>query len=251
MYVWFGTICIGETQLCANLAQVGKDGNGMDDIILYHGSRGGIDGEIKPISRVRCDFGNGFYMGENEEQAKGLIVEDSSPILYTVKLKLSEISESCILRLNENDWIYAVLANRKRIKDFNKLHIADYWINELSKYDIVIGPIADDRMNEAMQRFSDYTLSDEGLNACLRYVNYGNQYVAKTEFACSKIEIISERAIIEDELDAVRKYSYEKRIEGRDIVSKMTIEYRNKGQYLDEILNSQRNIEMTRRHSVR
>lgn len=53
----------------------------MEDIILYHGSRGGIDGLIRPISRVRCDFGQGFYMGESEEQAKGLIVEDSVPIL--------------------------------------------------------------------------------------------------------------------------------------------------------------------------
>ena len=59
----------------------------MDDIILYHGSRGGLEGSIRPISRVRCDFGKGFYMGESEEQAKGLIVEDSSPVLYTMKLK--------------------------------------------------------------------------------------------------------------------------------------------------------------------
>ncbi len=219
----------------------------MDDIILYHGSRGGLEGSIRPISRVRCDFGKGFYMGESEEQAKGLIVEDSSPVLYTMKLKLSEISEDCILKLKGKDWIYAVLANRRRIKDFSKLRMADYWINELNKYDVVIGPIADDRMNEAMQRFSDYTLSDEGLNACLQYVNYGEQYVAKTAFACSKIEVISERAIKEDELDAVRKYSHEKRMEGRDIVSKMTIEYRNKGQYLDEIMKNQRNMEIRRR----
>ncbi len=53
-----------------------RAGMNMKDVILYHGSRGGIDGEIQPISRVRCDFGKGFYMGESEEQAKGLIAED-------------------------------------------------------------------------------------------------------------------------------------------------------------------------------
>ena len=42
----------------------------MKDKILFHGSRGGIDGNIKPISRVRCDFGKGFYMGEDSNQAK-------------------------------------------------------------------------------------------------------------------------------------------------------------------------------------
>lgn len=32
----------------------------MQDVILYHGSRGGIEGGIKPVSRERCDFGKGF-----------------------------------------------------------------------------------------------------------------------------------------------------------------------------------------------
>ena len=48
----------------------------MEDLILYHGSRGGLQGPIAPISRVRCDFGKGFYMGTNEIQAKFM---DSCP----------------------------------------------------------------------------------------------------------------------------------------------------------------------------
>ena len=46
-----------------------NDPNPYKDIILYHGSRGGIDGDIAPISRARCDFGQGFYLGEEEKQA--------------------------------------------------------------------------------------------------------------------------------------------------------------------------------------
>ena len=69
----------------------------MKDIILYHGSRGGIEGKIKPCSRPRCDFGQGFYMGENPQQVKGLVVEDMEPIFYTLKFKLSEIPENKIL----------------------------------------------------------------------------------------------------------------------------------------------------------
>ncbi|MCI8597874.1 MAG: DUF3990 domain-containing protein [Lachnospiraceae bacterium] len=35
-----------------------------DEILtLYHGSKSGIRGAISPISRERCDFGRGFYMG--------------------------------------------------------------------------------------------------------------------------------------------------------------------------------------------
>lgn len=29
-------------------------------ILLYHGSKSGIKGKIKPISRDKCDFGKGF-----------------------------------------------------------------------------------------------------------------------------------------------------------------------------------------------
>ena len=215
----------------------------MKDIILYHGSRGGLDGEIKPSSRVRCDFGKGFYMGEYEEQVKSLIVSDSSPVIYTLKLKLSEISEKQILNLSDKEWIHAVLASRRKVEEYDKLQLAQQWRSKLSKYDVIIGPIADDRMNEAMNRFSDYTLTDEGLAACLQYVNYGNQYVAKTEYACSKIEILAERQLYENELDSIRKYTDEKRKEGRDIISAVTIQYRNKGMYLDQIIQSQRNRE--------
>lgn len=96
----------------------------MEDIVLYHGSRGGIKGEIQPISRVRCDFGKGFYMGESQEQVKGLIADDTSPIFYTVKFKLSEIPMDRILVLDGMNWVYAVLANRKRIPEFNDLALA-------------------------------------------------------------------------------------------------------------------------------
>ena len=37
----------------------------MGQIILYHGSKSGIKGEIKPISRELCDFGSGFYIVTN------------------------------------------------------------------------------------------------------------------------------------------------------------------------------------------
>lgn len=56
-----------------------------EKIILYYGSRGGIEGGIEPISRSRCDFGKGLYMGTNPEQVKGLVVEQDAPVFYTVE----------------------------------------------------------------------------------------------------------------------------------------------------------------------
>ena len=173
-----------------------------EDIIIYHGSRGGIEGNISPKSRERCDFGVGFYMGTNPKQAKSIVVDDPAPYFYTLNFKISEIPENKILYLEKSDWIYTVLANRKQVHEFNTLPLSQRILNSLKKYDVIIGAIADDRMNEAMQRFSDYGLTDQGLIACLQSVDYGYQVVAKTEYACSKIEILDEKKYMVPKLNS-------------------------------------------------
>ena len=211
----------------------------MRDIIVYHGSRSGLCGAIQPISRSRCDFGRGFYMGDSERQAKGLISEADTPTLYKLKLKLSEIPDDRILLLDGPNWVHTVLAHRQKIAEFNRLDIAREAIRNSEQYDILIGPIADDRMNEAMNRFSEYALTDKGLLACLKSVNYGNQYVAKTEFACSKIEIIEKKILRGKELDDIRQYTQKKRNESRDIVVSMAQKYQRDGRYLNEMIQQE------------
>lgn len=211
----------------------------MKDMILYHGSRGGLEGDIKPESRVRCDFGKGFYMCESPEQAKGLVVGDNAPVFCTLKFKLSEIPEEKILNLKEQDWMYTVLANRKNCQDFNELQLARDILEKMGEYDVIVGPIADDWMNEAMQRFFDYTLTDKGLQACLKSVDYGLQYVARSELACSKIEVISERSIFGKEADDIRKFTEQKRGESRDIVKRAAAQYQRQGKYLNEIIQKE------------
>ena len=44
-------------------------------MLLYHGSKSGIDGEIAPKSREMCDFGKGFYMGTEPGQPLALICD--------------------------------------------------------------------------------------------------------------------------------------------------------------------------------
>lgn len=54
----------------------------MEDKILFHGSRGGINEKIQPLSRFTCDFGKGFYMGTDIMQAKGIVSNDFDPYIY-------------------------------------------------------------------------------------------------------------------------------------------------------------------------
>lgn len=213
----------------------------MKDIILYHGSKDGIKGNISPISRELCDFGKGFYLGESKEQAKSIVCEYSNPVLYKIQLKLSEMPEEKILKLDGNDWLFAILASRKMISDFNSLPIAQEWLDKCKKYDVIIGKIADDKMNEAMTRFAEYGLTDKGLQACLLSVRYGNQYVLKTEFACSKAVIIEKKKLFGSEIDNARKYSQRMRYEAKNCIYDCAIKYRNNGKYLDQIIEEEKN----------
>lgn len=56
-----------------------------DKMVLYHGSKSGIQGKIKPASRDRCDFGAGFYMGTDPLQPLTLICDyEQSVFLYFI-----------------------------------------------------------------------------------------------------------------------------------------------------------------------
>ena len=58
-------------------------------VTLYQGSKASILSEIAPISRERCDFGKGFYMGTDRTQPLTLICNYPKAKLYTVSLDLS------------------------------------------------------------------------------------------------------------------------------------------------------------------
>jgi hypothetical protein len=93
-------------------------------------------------------------------------------------------------------------------------------------------------MNEAINEFERGTLTDEGLLACLKAVDYGKQYVLKTDFACSKVQILTERNISYDESKEIEIYAVGKREDGKQIVDRMIRKYRNTGLYLDQLLES-------------
>lgn len=205
-------------------------------MILYHGSRGGIVGEIKPQSRIRCDFGAGFYMGTNPDQAKSLVANDQAPYFYTLDLDLEPYSSDRVLRLFDMDWAYFVLFNRGRLDSvkgsplYNKCaHLAD-------GKDFIIGAIADDAMNEAMNRFIRGDITDKAFLESIRGLNYGVQYVAKTEIACSSITILKETELFGKELTDALSLLNERRIKGGQIARKMQRKYRREGKYFDELL---------------
>ncbi len=205
-----------------------------DRLILYHGSKKGIQGEIAPISREQCDFGKGFYMGTNTLQPLTLICADEKPKFYTVELDLTGLK---VLKVDISlDWAMLIAYFRKEMESAKGTPIYDHYANFAKDYDVIIGYIANDRMYVELSRFFNRTLTDTALIHCLSALDLGMQYVAVSEKACNQIKILNEEELSTLELLALRDMSAARRRKGIALADEIEVKYRREGRYFDEIL---------------
>ena len=207
------------------------------NLILYHGSRGGIVENIKPVSRKRCDFGTGFYMGSNQSQAKSLVSNDPSPYYYKLSLDMKSLDQDRVLRLTDMDWAYFVLFNRGKLETIKGSNLYMQCARMAENKDLIIGPIADDAMNESMNRFLHNQITDKAFLESIRALDYGVQYVAKTEKACSLITVIEEKKLMGKELSDALAVSSQSRKKGWLLAEEVQMRYRREGLFFDEILS--------------
>lgn len=206
-------------------------------LVLYHGSREGISGNIRPESRPNCDFGSGFYMGTNPHQVKGLVSTSSSPKFYEIRFDPSQLQDVKKIFLDGSAWLCTVIGFRSSDRRIQSLPAVRKAKEVISHADLVVGAIADDRMNDALRRFLSNGLSDEALIQCLRSVDYGYQYVLKTPHACSCTEIIRSHPITGAEKQQSISYSEMKRSESQNIINRMAGRYNREGHFLQEIID--------------
>lgn len=205
-------------------------------ITLYHGSKSGIQGAIAPASRARCDFGKGFYMGTDRIQPLALICNFPESKLYTLNADLSNLK---ILDMDVGlDWALLIAYNRGKMNSSKNSQIYKR-IEDLGKAcDMIIGSIANDRMFVVLDRFFNGEITDYALINCLSALKLGKQYVALTEKACSKIKIIDEHVLSEEERDELKKRSEANRSSGITMADEICRKYRREGRFFDEILKA-------------
>ena len=209
--------------------------SGSDDkVILYHGSKKGIIGDIAPISRGECDFGSGFYMGTDALQPLTLICNEERPKLYAVELDMTGLK---VLNMDVGiDWAMLIAYHRKEMENVRGTPIYERYAHMLDGYDVVIGHIADDRMYTELSRFFNKSLTDVALVNCLSALDLGRQYVAISERACERIRVLNETSLSQLELLLLRDMSIQRRKEGIALTERMEVRYRREGRYFDEIL---------------
>ena len=218
----------------------------MDDIILYHGSRGGIIGDIKPISRPGTDFGTGFYLGTNEEQVKSLACQSDEPVFYKMILKLSEIDESKILFLDGMEWALFVLYNRNHLENIKGTDFYNHFEHLADNKEIIIGPIADDNLISSMKKYINDEITDVVFEESIKSLNLGYQYVLKTENACKKVEkpYLIERTIEESEKIDILRNTNIRRGKVKEVVTNILHEHYGEGRFFSDMLNEKCVLEL-------
>ena len=202
--------------------------------VLYHGSKKGIAGDIAPISRAECDFGQGFYMGTATLQPLTLVCAEEKPKFYTVEFDLSGLK---ILEVEIGmDWAMMIAYYRKQMEKVKGTEIYERYAHFADGYDVIVGYIANDRMYTELARFFNGTITDVALLKCLSVLDLGKQYVAVTQKACDQIKIIEERDLHLLERLALQDKSVARRAEGVALADEVVKQYRREGRFFDEIL---------------
>lgn len=203
--------------------------------LLYHGSRDGLDGEIRPISRTKCEFGSGFYMSQDVNAAMAVVCTSQCPVIYTVRINFDKIGSDKCYHLIGKEWIYTVVAHRNKVPGFAENPDVQKVLNEISAYDILIGETVDDRIGPAVKAFENGLLTDEGLLHCLNAGRGNLQVVAKTEKACKNIVVIGERDLTDGEYIAAREWSTSMRDKGCEVLAEAKCDFANKRSYISEL----------------
>ena len=205
-----------------------------DRVILYHGSKSGIKGPIAPISRERCDFGKGFYMGTEPYQPLTLISDFEKSKFYVISLDMTGLR---LLNVKPDlEWAMLVAYNRGKMDEVRGTSLYEHYAAMSNGYDLVVGSIANDRMFYVLDNFFLGNITDKALVMSLSALQLGKQYVAITEKACKQVKIEAEVELSQLERVFLRDLSESNRVKGVNLANEICRDYRREGQFFDEIL---------------
>lgn len=163
-------------------------------MLLYHGS----NTDIKVIDLAMCrpykDFGRGFYLTVMKDQAEKMAkrvarIYGGSPVLNVFEIDDSfmDLPDLCIKDFGvetSEEWARFVMNNRNRKYD----DFSNPECNFNNKYDVVIGPIANDDMAVLFRQYENGVITFENMVHGIIYKKTTNQYSFHTEKAISLLK---------------------------------------------------------------
>lgn len=157
-------------------------------MILYHGSNVKIEVPNLAKSKPYKDFGRGFYLSADKNQALRMAEQKTLQLLIGEPIVSEFEFDETLLQSNELkvkifedysvEWANFILQNR----DVHNQH-------PIHEYDIVYGPIADDGVTFQLRRYQAGTISIDELVKELQYAKgITFQYFFGTSLALEKLK---------------------------------------------------------------
>ena len=156
---------------------------------LYHGTNRDFDKINLSKSKPNKDFGRGFYLSADYEQALNMAktkvaqLEDGVPVVQTYLMDDEAWKALHVLRFENYSeaWAKFILQNRNNPMPDKPMH----------SYDAVIGPIADDRVGVQLWRYENRSIDLPTLVRNLQYMKGVTiQYFFGTERAINLLQRI-------------------------------------------------------------
>lgn len=201
--------------------------------VLFHGSKEGLNNILFNGSRDNCDFGKGFYLGDNYDSALSFICDNDNSSAYSFSYSLNGLKVvkfDCSL-----EWMLAICYYRGTINRYANHSLIKKIIRKIENSDVIIAPIADNRMFYIMSLFANGDINSNIALHSLSASNLGVQYVFRSEKAIKKLKTIEKYYICNSE----RNYAMTKLKDRSNYVdSKLKMSRREfkKGLYIEELL---------------
>ena len=204
------------------------------EILLFHGSKTGINVIKSEGARSDCDFGNGFYCGENFSQASSFVCDFEKASVYLFKTRTEGLKVdkfTCDL-----DWMLTVCFFRGMLRKYQNNILLKQLQTRVNQADIIIAPIADNKMFQVMKQFGEGDITSVQAMHALSASSLGNQYVFKSEKSIKRLIFLERLFLCGSEKTEIisKSKEREKMIETKLNLAKR--EFRKDGQFIDELL---------------
>lgn len=201
--------------------------------VLFHGSKRGLENISIEGSRKNCDFGQGFYLGETYEQALSFVCENKQSSVYSFTCDLENLN---VLEFNCSlEWMLAICYYRGTLGIFSDSTIVKEIIQKINDADVIIAPIADNRMFYIMTLFAGGEINANVALHSLSASKLGKQYIFKTQKALEQIVPIEKYYLCQEEKDdTIKKLS----MRTLEIETKLKLSKREfrEGLFIEELL---------------
>ena len=177
-------------------------------IKVYHA--GYVEIPVPDIKRgrVNADFGQGFYLSNNEEFSKRWARERKGINTYLNRYELDLTGLQVKYLSRDEEWFQYIYHNRSGGVDYRKEH------------DVIIGPIANDTIYDTFGILTAGVLTPDQALEALKIGSEYQQIVLKTEAAAMNLRFLDALILSHEEITSYRGLVEKEEAEFQELFSK-------------------------------